>query len=204
MLGPIIAKALSYIFNLWFEEGCFRNALKVSVITPIYKAGDRTLINNYRAISVLNNIAKILDKCENQALEHLNYNKIISVNQNDFKEGISTDDSMYEGVETIYNWVDCKKEQIAIFLDLAKTFDTVSHVILITQLKDYGIKGIANDLFSSYLQDGEQCVKIGESRSNSRKIKYGMTQGTVLGSVILIYILTSYFICRLMENCGLC
>lgn len=122
-------------------------------------------------------------------LEHLNYNKILSSDQYGFKEGMSTDDAMYEVVKSIYNSVDNKKKQIAIFLDLAKAFDTVSHEILITQLNEYGIRGVANDLFSSYLHDREQCVKISESKSKLKKMKYGIPQGTVLGPVLFnIYI----------------
>lgn len=189
-LNSVIAKPLCYIFNLCFEKGIFPNKLKISIVTPVYKTGDRTIVSNYRPISVISNIGKVLEKCiKSRLLEHLNYNKILSLNQYGFTEGMSTDDGMYEVMKDIYNSVDNKKKQIAIFLDLAKAFDTVSHEILINQLNQYGIKGIVNDFFRSYLQNREQCVKIGESRSNLKEIKYGIPQGTVLGPVLFnIYI----------------
>ena len=67
------------------------------------------------------------------------------------------------------------------FIDLTKAFDTVAHEILLERLDNIGIRGIANDLFKSYLSDRIQCVKVGDSFSNSLPVGFGVPQGTVLG-----------------------
>lgn len=102
---------------------------------------------------------------------------------------MSTEDAMYEVANTINGSIDKGKKLIAIFLDLAKAFDTVSHQILINKLATYGIRGIPNQLFNNYLQDRDQCVKIGQIKSKFAKINCGIPQGTVLGPILFnIYI----------------
>ena len=74
---------------------------------------------------------------------------------------------MYEVTQILYNSLDKNKKQIAVFLDLAKAFDTVCHKKLIEKLETYGIQGIENELFCSYLESREQCVKIGQFIGNN-------------------------------------
>jgi len=76
-----------------------------------------------------------------------------------------------------------------VFIDLQKAFDTVDHDILIKKLYYYGIRGIANDWFSSYIQNRTQFVSINGFESSNKFIKYGVPQGSVLGPLLfLIYI----------------
>lgn len=180
-----IVKPLCHIFNLSIVNGIFPDQLKTSVITPIYKNGDRSVISNYRPISVLNNIAKILERCmKSRLIEHLIYNKILSDRQFGFVEGKSTEDAIFEVAKTVYNSFENNKKMIAIFLDLAKAFDTVSHSKLLNKLELYGIRGIAKSLFTSYLSERKQCVRINNSISKFDIVKCGIPQGTVLGPIL--------------------
>lgn len=180
-----IAKPLSYIFNLCFENGIFPNDLKTSVVTPIFKNGNRTEVSNYRPISIINNIAKILEiSIKNRLIEHLCHNKILSDRQFGFVEGKSTEDAIYDVTKTIYKSIENNKKLIAIFLDLAKAFDTVSHNKLLHRLELYGVRGVANNLLTSYLQGRNQCVKINKTLSNFEVVTCGIPQGTVLGPIL--------------------
>ena len=67
------------------------------------------------------------------------------------------------------------------FIDLEKAFGTVSHDILLEKLDHYGIRGISNDWFRSYLSDRSQYISINGCNSDYRTIKYGVPQGSVLG-----------------------
>ena len=80
------------------------------------------------------------------------------------------------------------KKQIAMLLliDFSKAFDMVNHDILLDKLEHYGICGIANNWFRSYLADRQQYVSIESNYSSTRNLKYGVPQGSILGPLILI------------------
>ena len=185
-----VAPILTYIFNLGLEQGIFPEALKESVIIPIHKSEDKKLCDNYRPISLTNNIGKVFEKCiKTRLMKFLENNLIISKHQFGFREGLGTEGAIYQVINNVCNALDNNKKPIGIFLDLKKAFDTVSHNKLINKLEVYGIRGICKQLFSNYLTGRKQVVKIGEQLSDPLEVRYGVPQGTVLGPVLfLVYI----------------
>ena len=81
-----------------------------------------------------------------------------------------------------------------VFLDLQKTFDTVNHDILFRKFDYYGIRGITNNWFHSYLQDRMLVASVNDDQSNMRQSKYGVPQGSVLGSLLFVLFITILFI----------
>ena len=85
--------------------------------------------------------------------------------------------------------MDNRKYSCGIFIDLKKAFDTVNHEILLTKLEHYGIRGVINSWFRSYLSDRRQSIEIGKCISETETIVYGVPQGAILGPLLfLLYI----------------
>lgn len=187
-----ILSPLVHIINLSFKTGIVPHQFKISIITPIHKSGDKTLISNYRPISLISNFSKIFEKCLKERLtEFLKTNNVLHKNQFAFIEGMGTCDAMYEVTKEITNSLDKNKKCIGVFLDLAKAFDTVNHEKLLEVLSHYGVRGIVSDVFKNYLTNRTQHVRIKNNLSDASIIKIGVPQGTVLGPILFVIYINS-------------
>ena len=186
----LLYKPLTLIINQMIQNNIYPNALKVSKVIPIYKKGDKLLFSNYRPISLLPSLSKIFEKIILiQLTEYLDKNNIITAHQYGFRKKHSTELAALHLTDHISWELDKKNKPLAIFLDLSKAFDSLSHDILLSKLRHYGISGNSYDLIQSYITERYQYVKYNETDSNLMKIKQGVPQGSILGPLLfLIYI----------------
>ena len=175
------------MFNLCIERSIWPDILKTADVIPIYKAGKKNDMGNYRPISLISNIAKIFEKIIHKRLiNFINKSDILSKRQFGFIKNIGTKDALNQISKTIYENLD-KGLPIAItFLDLAKAFDTVNHKILLDKLYAYGVRGKGHKLIESYLSNRRQKVRIGSYESDFEIIDTGVPQGTILGPLLFI------------------
>lgn len=185
-----VVPIICHVVNLCFDQGTFPVALKEAIITPVHKGGDKTDVNNYRPISVLNSISKILEKLINTRLiSYFDKFNILSDSQYGFRREKSTEDAVEALTSLIVKSLDKGKKCLAVFLDLKKAFDTVSVPILCRKLETIGIRGKPLELLTDYLSCRKQSVKIAEHTSDTIHISYGVPQGSVLGpTLFLVYI----------------
>lgn len=114
--------------------------IHIAVIKSLLNGGDGKFINNYRPISFLNNLFKILEKIiKSRLITFLDANKLLSVNQFGFIPGIDTGNALYKTTQFIYNELDNGNKVITIFLDLAKPLNTVNHSILLYILSIFSV-----------------------------------------------------------------
>lgn len=105
----------------------------------------------------------------------------------------STINAIYELLNLITNAINKDEKTCAVFVDMAKAFDTVPHERLLVKLEKYGIRGNAQNLFSNYLNNRVQKVKIGGEFSNPLTVKIGIPQGTVLGPICFLLYMNDMF-----------
>ena len=190
LLKKDISHPLSIIFNISFSTGTYPEILKLAKTIPIYKKGSKVSTGNYRPISLLSNINKILEKLMfNRVYKFLEDQKCIYNLQFGFRKKHSTNHALIEITESIRKALDNNRYACGIFIDLQKAFDTVNHTILINKLNYYGIRGIGNNWFKSYLSNRTQYVSTQGFDSEIMEINHGVPQGSILGPLLfLIYI----------------
>ena len=191
LIKPIIAEPLVDIINLSFENGIYIENLKIAKVIPIYKEkGSELLSSNYRPISLLSNINKIIEKLMHECLyDFLTKHNCIYELQFGFRKKHSTNHALMELTENIRHSLDNDTFSCGIFIDLQEAFDTVDHNILLAKLDHYGVGGKSNEWFKSYLGNRIQFVSINGFASNEAEMKYGIPQGSVLEPLLfLLYI----------------
>ena len=186
-ISSAISTPLSHIFNLSLSTGIFPSRLKTSRTVPIHKSGCTDLCDNYRPISLLCTLSKILEKIVSiQLVNHLELNKLIYKHQYGFQRQKSTEHHLIHLSNFVTTAINENKYCIGVFLDLKKAFDVCSHSILLKKLKKLGVTGTALEWFKSYLSDRKQCVDINGKISNTKDIPISVLQGSILGPILFL------------------
>jgi hypothetical protein len=152
-----VSVPLSHIFNLSLASGNFPSKLKTSRTVPIFKAGSPLLCDNYRPISLLSTLSKLLEKIvSRQLVAHLEDNNLIYEHQYGFQHGKSTEHNLIQLTNFLHSALNEKKYALGIFLDLKKAFDVCSHSILIRKLHKLGIRDSALNWFKQATESRHQ------------------------------------------------
>ena len=178
-LHTSIVQPLVIIFNKSLTEGKFPDLMKLADIVPIHKAKEKYLTSNYRPISLLVTISKLLEKVMyKRTYNFLNHTDQLYQSQYGFRAQHSCENAVGELIGEIVKGQEHRKHTLAVFLDLSKAFDTLSHKILLTKLERYGIRGTSWKWFESYLDQRKLRVKC--------KTESGSVMNTLTTSILIM------------------
>ena len=182
-----IASPLAHIINLSLRSGQVPSQWKIAEVIPLHKSGNTGDNNNFRPISILPAVSKILEKAvHHQLMNYIEGNNLLSDNQFDYRSMRSTELATMLFTDFIRKSADNGLMTGAVFLDLSKAFDTLGHDRLLQKLKSYGIKGLALQWFTDYLFQRSQIVKLGQERFSPCPLVCGVPQGSILGPVLFL------------------
>ena len=179
------------IINDSLTSGMVQSAFKVAQVVPMIKKPslDPSALANYRPVSNLPFVSKVLERVINQQLSaYLTENALHEPMQSAYRKHHSTETALVRVQHDILTAMSGKQACLLVLLDLSSAFDTVDHDILLCTLRDFGISGVALRWFASYLQDRTQFVAVGEARSPPHLIQYGFLKAAswVLSSSLSI------------------
>ena len=186
-LAEPLLPSITILINQSLTTGIFPDKFKLAKVIPLIKKPNLLRIDNFRPISLLASISKILEKCVfNQVYSYFELNKLFYGSQYGYRKLHSTDLACLELVDTLKNNLDKGETPVCFFLDLSKAFDTLDHDILLKKLQYYGIRGLECNWFQSYLSNRMQYVDIDSIASQHKPINTGVPQGSILGPLLFI------------------
>ena len=190
-----ICTPLEHIFNLSFATGELPSNLKVSRTCPIYKADLKDNMNNYRPISCLPALSKVIEKIVHKRLvRYLKENDILYDLQFGFQKGKSTTQPLLNIINYISNAFNNNEIVVGVFLDLRKAFDLVDHGILAKKLEAIGIKDRNLKWFMNYLKDRKQYVMVNGCLSSFfTEMNVSVAQGSILGVILFLIFINDLF-----------
>lgn len=193
-VSPIIAK----LINLSVSSHVYPNKLKESLVRPIHKKGDRKNISNYRPISILSCVDKVIEKCiVNQIGSFFQKNNILNERQHGFQKNKSTSTLISKFTDEINTHLDNKKYVIAVFYDYKKAFDTLQKETLLNGMYECGVRKPLNDWFRDFLTSRSYQVKVDDTLSDEVGVRCGVPQGSVCGPIC--YLMHVNSLCNVLK-----
>ena len=176
------------VINSSLLSGVMPPSLKKAQVIPLVKkaGADRNELKNYRPISNLKFLSKSVERvAASQLTNYLVENHLYAKNQSAYRNFHSTETALTRIHNDILLASDQHHEAILVLLDFSAAFDTLSHQVLFTRLRDrYGIKGSALDWIKSYLKNRFQAISINGELSDDMLLEDGVPQGSVNGPLL--------------------
>ena len=207
-LETSILLPLEIIINQSLSSGIFPANMKQADVIPLFKGGNDHLMINYRPISLLLTMLKILEKVVyTQVYTFLDSNNQFYNSQYGFRSKHSCKHAVSELLGDVLKSQEKGEHTISVFLDLSKAFDNLEHNTLLKKLEIYRIRGLPLNWFKSYLQDRSLRVKCSTTESDEtvyseyKKVTYGTPQGSCLGPLLFLVFCNDLYLNLLYSSC---
>ena len=185
--SDILASLITLVINQSLQQSTFSNQWKLATVKPLLKkSGLEPTLNNYRPVSNLSFISKLVERCAvSQLNDYLSAHNLHSGHQSAYKECFSTETALCSLMDQLLWSLENKRATVVVSLDLSAAFDTVDHGILTEVLEScFGITSDALGWIRSYLRDRKLCVTVRESQSEVKCFNFSVPQGSCLGPML--------------------
>jgi hypothetical protein len=160
---------LFILFNTIIRSKCYPNAWKQSRITPIHKKGEKSLVQNYRGVSVVPLFSKVFESFLCQYL--LNVTKhLIPEGQHGFMPKRSTVTNLIDFSHYLGNCIDNNSQVDTVYVDFLSAFNKVPHSLLLNKLFNFELNHNFLKLLHSYLSNRSQCVSVNNKSSDFENV----------------------------------
>lgn len=185
-LATHLSYPLTTIINKSFTQSIFPKIWKSAAVIPVFKKGDKFSVCNYRPISILPTVSKVIEKIVVEQITHYLNSSSFSLHpmQFGFRAKHSTETATCFLTENIKSLLDKGGVVGAIFLDFRKAFDTVNHKVLLRKLYNFNFSHEVIKWVESYLSNRVQSVRIGNNYSSTLGLSTGVPQGSNLGPLL--------------------
>ena len=185
--AEVLVVPLTFNINSSIVTGKFPSNWKVAKVVPLHKKGDRKALQNYRPVALLCTPGMILERVIALQIEKFfENNELFGKFQFGFRNKKSTISEMLTVFDSLLEAKDMEKEILVVLYDLSSAFDTVSHEILLTNLKIYGFNEHSIKWVKSYLENRKQMVTICGQLSSTQDIEIGTPQGSRLSQLLFV------------------
>uniref|UniRef100_A0A4W5JJP9 Reverse transcriptase domain-containing protein n=1 Tax=Hucho hucho TaxID=62062 RepID=A0A4W5JJP9_9TELE len=183
--AAIVATPITGLFKLSFVPFEIPKDCKAAAVIPLFKGGDTLDPNCYRPISILPCLSKVFESQINkQITDHFESHRTFSAVQSGFRAGHGCTSATLKVLNDIITAIDKRQYCAAVFIDLAKAFDSANHRILIGRLNSLGFSNDCLAWFTNYFADRVQCVKSEGLLSGPLAVSMGVPQGSILGRIL--------------------
>ena len=181
----VLAPVITHIFNFSLSTNSFPSAWRIARIIPIPKSKDPKSFSQYRPISILPFLSKVLERIVSEQLnQYLLENRILSQFQSGFRSGHSTVTALIKVCDDIRFNMEKQNLTIIALLDFSNAFNTVDTDLLIAVLQSINISSEATGWFRNYLSNRRQYVQANDKSSSSCSLSAGVPQGGVLSPLL--------------------
>ena len=186
--APAIAPSLTKLLNYCLSAQTFPAIWKIAKVTPVFKGnGSRNDKSNYRLISVLPILSKVLEKhiCEHLC-NFLKENDLFHPPQSGFRKSHSTETALIRLVDQLLFNLDSDNVTGLVFIDYKKAFDLIDHKLLLSKLRALEVGESRLPLFRDNLNGRCQHVNMDGYHSTKRAITLGVPQGSILRPILFL------------------